>query len=72
MTELLEQVITEVKKLPDKEQDIIARIILEELQDEARWDESFEKSQDVLTKMAEDAVAEDQAGKTQELDPDSL
>jgi hypothetical protein len=72
MTTLLEQVIAEVKKRPATEQNAIAALILEELEEEARWDESFEKSQDVLAKLAEEALAEDQAGKTQPLDPDTL
>jgi len=72
MTELLEQVIAEVKKLSDTGQDAIAALILEELEDEARWERSFEKSQDVLAKLAEEALAEDRAGKTQALDPDTL
>lgn len=72
MTELLEQAIEEVKKRPATEQDVIAALILEELQDEARWDEAFENSQDVLVTLAEEALAEDRMGKTQALDPDKL
>jgi hypothetical protein len=72
MTELLEQAIAEVKKLPTAEQDAIAALILEELEDEIRWDEAFGKSQDALARLAAEALAEDQAGKTRELDPDRL
>lgn len=38
----------------------------------AVWDESFAKSPDVLARLAEEARAERQAGRTRELDPDSL
>lgn len=72
MTELLEQAITEIKKLSADEQDAIAALILEEIEDETRWDEAFKKSQDALTRLAAEALAEDQAGKTRELDPDKL
>ena len=72
MTELLEQAIARLKTLPSSDQDAIAAMILEELEDEARWDEAFAKSQDVLAKLADEAMAEYRAGKTQVLDPDTL
>jgi hypothetical protein len=59
-------------QLPETEQDAIAAFILEELEDEARWDRAFSQSQDMLAKLAAEALAEDQAGKTQELDPETL
>lgn len=70
MTELLEQVITKLKTLPATEQDAIASMILEELEDELRWDKSFSHSPDTLAQLAALAIAEYHAGKTQELDPE--
>jgi hypothetical protein len=72
MTELLERVIAKVKMLPEAEQNTIATLILEELEDEARWEAAFARSQDALAKLAAEALAEDGAGRTQELDPDAL
>lgn len=72
MTELLEQVIARLKTLPTDKQDAIATLILEELEDDQRWDESFARSPNLLAKLAAEAMAEYRAGKTQELDPDSL
>ncbi|NET07317.1 MAG: hypothetical protein F6K16_21965 [Symploca sp. SIO2B6] len=72
MTDLLEQAITRLKSLPARQQDIMARMILEELEDEQRWDEAFSRSSDKLAKLAATAMAEYRAGKTQELDPDQL
>jgi len=77
MTELLEQAMSDdkplcvyarVKQLPETEQDVIATLILEELEDEALWDSAFAKSHDALAKLAAAALAEDQAGETQERD----
>jgi hypothetical protein len=65
MTQLLEQAIEKLKTLKEAEQDAIAALILEEIEDEARWDESFAKSHDVLAHLAQAALAEDRAGKTQ-------
>lgn len=72
MTDLLERVIARLKTLPASEQDAIAAMILEELEDEVRWDATFAKSQDILAKLAAEAMAEYRAGKTQALDPETL
>jgi hypothetical protein len=47
-------------------------MILEELEDEQRWDEAFSRSPDTLAKLAAMAMNEYRAGKTQELDPETL
>jgi hypothetical protein len=72
MTKLLEQVIAKLKTLPATQQDAIATLILEELEDERLWDEAFSHSKDKLAYLAAEAMAEYRAGKTQELDPDKL
>ncbi len=72
MTELLEQAIIKLKSLSASQQDAMATIILEELEDELRWDEAFCRSPDALALLADQAMAEYRAGKTQQLDPDTL
>ena len=49
MTQLLEKVLTEVYKLSPEKQDAIAAVILEELEDEQRWDKAFAESQEILS-----------------------
>jgi hypothetical protein len=72
MTEQLDQVIAQLKALPTDKQDAIATLILEELEDDQRWDELFARSPDLLAKLAAEAMTEYRAGKTQELDPETL
>jgi parvulin-like peptidyl-prolyl isomerase len=72
MTELLERAIAQLKTLPTDKQDAIATLILEELEDDQRWDESFASCPDLLANLAAEAMAEYRAGKTQELDPETL
>jgi hypothetical protein len=72
VTKLLERAVKKAKTLPDSAQDAIATLILEEIEDEARWDSTFSHSQNVLAKLAAEAMEEDRAGKTQVLDPDNL
>ncbi len=72
MTILLEQALAEVKKLPDLEQDAIAKVILEELADEARWEDAFANSQPQLAKLAAKARADIQAGRVKNMGMDEL
>ena len=67
MTQLLEMAIREASKLSAFEQDALAAVLLEELSSEKRWSESFENSQDALAKLAREALAEHDAGKTKPL-----
>ena len=68
MTEALEKAISEVRQLPEADQNAIAQLILEELEDERRWDAAFAKSPEVLEKLLAEAEAEDAAGLTQDCD----
>ena len=72
MTKRLEQAVAEVAKLSRTEQDVLADWLLAELASERRWERSFASSQDVLSKLAEEALAEHHQGQTQELDPDQI
>jgi hypothetical protein len=69
---LLEEAIAQLKTRPISEQDSIAALILEELSDDNRWNESFARSPDLLAKLAAEAMVEHRAGKTQELDPKTM
>ena len=72
MSKLLEQAIAQVKQLSEPEQDTIAALILEELEDERLWNEAFSSSPQVLEKLLAEAEAEDRAGLTQDFNPEEL
>lgn len=63
MTQLLEQAFSKVKNLPAAEQDAIAALILDELADDQRWQESFSRSQDQLARLAAKAREDVRAGR---------
>ena len=67
MTQLLEKALSQVEKLPASEQDAVAAIVMEELASEQRWSETFARSQDLLAKLAEKALADHAAGRTKPL-----
>ena len=62
MTQLLEKTLITVYKLPPEKQDAIAAVILEELEDEQRWDDVFAASQDKLAQLAQKVRADIKAG----------
>lgn len=72
MTELLRKAFQEASRLPPGEQDALASVLLEELAGERRWDSSLAGSPDKLAVLADAALAEHRADKTQPLDPDTL
>ena len=68
MTELLEKAFVEASKLPQETQDLLAKMLLDDLAAEEKWDETFAKSQDKLARLADEALAEYQGGKTKKLE----
>lgn len=71
-TKLLEKAFHEASKLPEHEQDALAKWLLEELAAERRWETIFTDSADMLAGLADEALAEHKAGQTHVLDPDAL
>jgi hypothetical protein len=67
MTKLLKQAFEEASKLTDVEQNALAKWVLEELESEKAWDQAFAASEDVLEKLANEALDEYQKGKTKSL-----
>ena len=51
MTELLKKAIEKIEQLSNEDKNAIATIILEELEDELKWSESFANSQDMLANL---------------------
>ncbi|MDZ7288575.1 MAG: hypothetical protein ONB44_02275 [candidate division KSB1 bacterium] len=72
MTQLLTKAFEEAAKLPEQEQNILANWILAELLSELRWRKAFANSEDLLAQLADEALAEHRAGRTLELDPETL
>jgi hypothetical protein len=72
MTQLLAKAFDEAAKLPEPEQNILANWMLAELISELRWRKAFANSEDLLAQMADEALVEHRAGRTLELDPETL
>lgn len=50
----------------------MAAAILEELSADERWEAALAQSQGALDRLADEALAEHRAGRTEPLDPDAL
>jgi hypothetical protein len=72
MTRLLEEAVARAKQLSEPEQDAIGQIMLDEIESERRWEELFAKSPEKLRKLADNAWAEHEAGRSEPLDPEAL
>jgi hypothetical protein len=72
MTKLLEKAFEEASRLPEMDQNALAKWVLDELQSERAWARTFSESEDVLEKLADEAIAEKRRGKTIPLDRNRL
>lgn len=67
MTNLLERAFKEASKLPEVEQNALAKWVLEELEAERKWENIFAGSEDILDKLADGAIVTYKQGKIKTL-----
>jgi hypothetical protein len=74
MHQLLEEAFDRAASLPAQEQEALARRVLAELDADARWDDLFAQpeSDDLLVRLADEALAAHRDGRTRPLNPDAL
>ena len=74
MTQLLEQAFKIASELPAEQQDMLAQILLDELESERVWDELFSRpeSEELLNRLVEETLADYKAGLTEPLDLEDL
>ena len=64
MAKLLEKAFKEASKLPKLEQNAFAKWVMDELKTEAKLQEAFASPEDILYKLADEALAEHKAVKS--------
>ena len=64
MSSLLEKALEKVVTLPADEQDAIASQILASLADEEEWKRRFREKRDIIRRMAQEALEDDERGNT--------
>ena len=69
MTQLLQKAFDEAQKLSEHLQDELAQQLLADIENELKWQETIANPDynfDILRQMAQNALNEDQEGKTEE------
>jgi hypothetical protein len=72
MTKLLKKAFEEASKLPEVEQNALAKWLIEELGAEERWSQLLADSEDILDQLADEALEAHRQGKTTSLDLEKL
>ncbi|HEX4963420.1 MAG TPA: hypothetical protein VF173_21500 [Thermoanaerobaculia bacterium] len=72
MTRLLAKAFEEASRLPDTLQDELAETLLDDLEGEEKWDATLAGSLDKLDKLADKALEDYRAGRTQKMGFDEL
>ena len=72
MTELRDKAFEEALRLPEINQNALAKWILNELNSEKAWGKYFANSEDILENLADEAIREKLKGKTTPLDLNRL
>jgi hypothetical protein len=72
MRTLLKEAFQKASMLSDAEQDLLATRLLMEFDAVNAFDQAIEQTALRLTKLVNEALAEDDAGLTEPLDPDTL
>jgi hypothetical protein len=68
MTNSLQEAFKQASALPEEQQEVLAAIVLEEIASEKRWEASFAGSQDILERLAKEALDEHLRGETEDLE----
>lgn len=72
MTQLLESAFEKISNLPEMEQNIFAKFIIDEVESENKWDIAFSQTEDLLEEMANEALSDFEGKETESLDIDKL
>jgi hypothetical protein len=74
MSQLMEHAFLKARQLPEQDQEVIASIILQEIESDQRWEELFARpeSAELLSRMADEALVEIRAGRARKLDINEL
>ena len=69
---MLEKAFSEAAKLPDLEQNALAKWVLDEIESDRKWNVLFSETEDILAQLASEAQKEEEHGKTTRLDNSKL
>jgi hypothetical protein len=72
MSNIVEQAIELLRQMPEDRQDSLARLVLHEIEEDARWTRSTDANAGKLQGLVERVIEADERGECEPLDPDKL
>ncbi|MEQ8209586.1 MAG: hypothetical protein RH917_07120 [Lacipirellulaceae bacterium] len=73
MNALLQQAVEKLQEMPEERQELLARLVLHEIQEDRLWKQSTEQHSEKLSQFVAEVLAEDERGECEDLnDVDSL
>ncbi len=72
MTKILEQAIERLKQMPEDRQDSLAQLLMHEIDEDERWQQTTASHAGKLQGFVEDVLEAERRGECEPLDPDRL
>ena len=72
MTDALKKAIERLEQMPEERQDMLARLMLHEIEEDERWMQTTEAHADKLRGFVDDVLQRDRRAEFESLDPDTL
>jgi hypothetical protein len=72
MTDAMKKAIERLEQMPEERQDMLARLMLHEIEEDERWMQTTERHADKLRGFVDDVLQADRQGEFETLDPDKL
>jgi len=72
MTDTLQKAIQQLQQMPEERQELLAQLVLHEIEQDRRWTQSTEAYADKLRGLVDDVLAADDRGECEPLSPDEL
>ena len=72
MTKTLQEAIERLQQMPEDRQDLLAKLMLHEIDEDEKWAKSTEANADKLRGLISEVLQADSRGECEPLDPDRL
>ncbi len=72
MSDIVENAIDRLRQMPSERQDLLARLVLHEIEEDERWMNSTDANADKLQGLVERVLEANDRGECEPLDPDKL
>jgi DNA-binding PucR family transcriptional regulator len=72
MSPILDQAIERLRRMPEERQELLARLMLHEMEEDERWSRSTEANAGKLSKLVDEVLEADDRGECEPLEPDKL